>query len=290
MYLRQHPDIYMSDPKEPHFFSNDEAFRLGLEGYRQLFIEGQGNKYRGESSTTYMIFPRVAERIKATIPDPRFIFVLRNPIDRVWSHYRWLKETGSERRPLRQAFLADLDDEPDFNAHVDGNFLFYGLESRYGFNLRGYYNHFDADRIMVITAEHLRDDPNATLRQCTDLLELPSMTVERSLDENRTPPDRWQRTLELIGNHAGPTARMNRLDQAVQPLRSAIRRSPSLAKANDRLVDRLSKQGYSRLSSEDRQWLRSFFVDDVAEVRELTNQSLSEWEEDFPLAEPHRNP
>jgi hypothetical protein len=282
-YLREHPAVYMSRMKELHFFSNDEAFLQGMDGYCQHFLDGSDKKYRGESSTTYMIMPSVAERIRANIPDPWFIFVLRNPIDRVWSHYRWLKELGSERRPLRQAFLADLNDTPDFNVHdPDYNFFFYGPESRYGTNLGRFYALFGADRILVITSEQLRNDPNGALHRCTEFLELAPMIAQEPIDENRTPPDRLQRVLSLITDTPSPSARVNRVNQMVRPIRSAILQNRSLAHANDRFAKRISKEGYSRLSPSDRRWLRDFFVDEVNMVRELTGQPLSEWERDFP--------
>ena len=272
----------MSTPKELHFFSDDGRYPHALNEYRRYFVEGAGATYRGESSTTYMIFPDVAERIGATIPDPRFIFVLRNPIDRVWSHYRWLKTAGSEHRPLREAFLADLHDVPNFEANVDGNFFFYGLESRYGSNLRRYYHRFGPERILVLTMEQLRDDPDSALRQCTKFLELAPMTVEQSLDENRTPPDRWPRTRKLIAELSVPTAAPHRRQGIVGPLRSMIARSLLLTKFAHRLLQSLNDKGYSRLPVDDREWLRSFYVDEVAEARELSGQSFAEWEGDFP--------
>ena len=290
LFLHQHPDIYMSSPKELHFFSDDSRYPHELADYRQFFTAGAGTSYRGESSTTYMFFPDVAERIGTTIPDPRFIFVLRNPIDRVWSHYRWLKAAGSEQRPLRDAFFADLHDIPSFEANVDGNFFFYASESRYGTNLRHFYDRFGADRILVITTEQMRDDPNAALRRCTEFLVLPPMEVEHAIDENRTPSDRWRRTRQLVTDLTDPTpeaasaAGSDRRERVVGPVRSAVRRIPSLERGARRVALKLDASGHSKLPAGDREWLRSFYVDEVAEARALTGQSLAQWERDFPLS------
>ena len=75
-YLRQHSEIYMSEVKEPHFFGWDKAYQKGLDSYAFLFVDGTGFKARGESSTGYMVFPNVIERIKSTISEPCFIFIL----------------------------------------------------------------------------------------------------------------------------------------------------------------------------------------------------------------------
>ena len=56
-YLNQHPDIYMSKNKEPHFFCHDD-FNSKWEAYLQFYQEGIDKRYRGESSTGYMVFPK----------------------------------------------------------------------------------------------------------------------------------------------------------------------------------------------------------------------------------------
>ena len=75
-YLKLHPDIYMSELKEPHFFSHDENYfsKTQTEKYYELFKNGKKYKYRGESSTGYMVFPHVIDRIKMDKKKPKFIF------------------------------------------------------------------------------------------------------------------------------------------------------------------------------------------------------------------------
>lgn len=90
-YLKFHPDIFMSDIKEPHYFSHKENYYNRKSEYYGLFENTRSYKYRGESSTGYMVFPGVIDRIKNDIGDAKFIFVLRNPIDRCFSHYHWVR-------------------------------------------------------------------------------------------------------------------------------------------------------------------------------------------------------
>jgi hypothetical protein len=173
-YLDHHPDIYMSRLKEPHFFSNPDRHAEGLDAYAELFRGSGGTSVRGESSTTYMQFPGVIERIEACLPDVRFIFILRNPIDRIGSHHRWLAGLGLEDRPLREAVLADVGCSPTFADRVGGSkFRFYADESRYARHLAKFMSAFGRNRILVLSTEELRATPQEVLDRCAGFLGLP---------------------------------------------------------------------------------------------------------------------
>ena len=120
-YLNQHPDIFMSNMKEPHFWTSPQKYG-NFEWYSSLFEESSTKKYRGESSTGYMVFDHFLDRVTKYVEAPRFIFLLRNPIDRTYSHYRWLKGLGSEKLSFRSALEKDKDTLPSHaNALREGN-------------------------------------------------------------------------------------------------------------------------------------------------------------------------
>jgi hypothetical protein len=275
----------MSPVKEPAYFADDRAFANGVTSYAELFgsPEAATARYRGESSTAYMLFPRAVERIRSTLGEPRLIFVLRNPIDRVWSHYRWLVALGNERRPLRPAFLADLDHEPDFGSSIKGNFRYYGCESRYATHLTRFVDAFGRPRILVITAEELRERPEQTLRRCTDFLGLAPLQSVPQRSENVTPPARWGRAFTLISGDQSSSAVVNRLNRVLAPARARLMAAGPAARIRDSALRRLADSDSIRLDDEDRTWLRDFFVDEVARLRELTGMAFDEWSADFPL-------
>ena len=99
-YLKQHPDIYMSNHKEPHFLINNEigVNRIpkginNLQDYNNLFSNGASHKYRGESSAMYLQFPEIAiKNIDRYLDeDVKIIIMLRNPIERAFSGYQHVK-------------------------------------------------------------------------------------------------------------------------------------------------------------------------------------------------------
>lgn len=108
--LSQHPDVLRSRNKEPNFFVNENSgtssgtWHRGLTWYKNLFPEGVG--LRGEASTRYTRFPTyagVVDRIHRTIPDPRFLYILRHPVDRAISQFLYSTLKGTEQRAIAEA-------------------------------------------------------------------------------------------------------------------------------------------------------------------------------------------
>src|SRR5437867_4308222 len=101
LYLRQHPNVFMSRDKETNFFAFEgEAldFRgpgaefvnnsvVTLNAYLRLFADAPENAAIGEASPLYLYSLHAAERIHARLPDVRLIAILRNPIEQAYSHY-----------------------------------------------------------------------------------------------------------------------------------------------------------------------------------------------------------
>ena len=145
-YLGLHPEIQMSKPKELNFFVEELNWDLGLDWYRGRFDDRF--PVRGESSPHYTNHPRftgVAERIHEHIPDAKLIYMVRDPISRILSHWRHAVGAGYETRPMEEA-LARGDQT-------------YVTRSRYWMQLQPYLEHFDRSQIEVITQEELQSRP-----------------------------------------------------------------------------------------------------------------------------------
>ena len=102
-YLDQHPDISMSAKKETNFFT-PRGFDKGVEWYEQQFTGG--TRICGEASPNYSYFdrfPGVPERMHSVIPEPRIIYMVRNPIRRILSQYVHECSAGRETKSLGDA-------------------------------------------------------------------------------------------------------------------------------------------------------------------------------------------
>ncbi|MBD3368988.1 sulfotransferase [Candidatus Fermentibacteria bacterium] len=93
--LRQHPSCRMPRKKELHFF--DTRFHLGMSWYLSYFPFRHGDgAITGEVSPYYLFHPAVPGRVRATLPEAGFIVMLRNPVDRAYSHYSMQRQRGIE--------------------------------------------------------------------------------------------------------------------------------------------------------------------------------------------------
>jgi hypothetical protein len=151
-YLGLHPEIQMSKPKELNFFARELNWDLGLDWYASRF-DGRF-KVRGESSPHYTNLPRfrgVPERIKQHCPDARLIYMVRDPIKRILSH--WVHATGAG---YETGELVEVLSNPDTS---------YVNRSRYWMQLQPYLEHFDREQIEIIAQEELQSEREATMRK-----------------------------------------------------------------------------------------------------------------------------
>ncbi len=151
-YLGLHPEIQMSKPKELNFFVSELNWDLGLDWYASRFDDRFG--VRGESSPHYTNAPRysgVAERIREHCPDARLLYMVRDPIKRILSHWVHATGAGYETRELEPTLST-----PD-SAYVH--------RSMYWMQLQPYLEHFDRSQIEVITQEELQTEREATMRK-----------------------------------------------------------------------------------------------------------------------------
>ncbi len=88
--LHAQPGVFMCTPKEPNFFSDDEIYARGIAWYSSLFDDAPAVAICGESSThstKLPDLPHAVGRIAEHCPGAKFVYVMRNPLDRLVSHY-----------------------------------------------------------------------------------------------------------------------------------------------------------------------------------------------------------
>jgi hypothetical protein len=180
-YLDTHPQIAMSQEKEPGYFVEELALHKGEEWYLSLWARDPQCRYRGESSTHYTklpVFQGVPERLFRFNPEARLIYIMRNPFDRVVSHY-WhaLRDAyhGGELRPLLKA----VKDDPGYLAFSD-----------YAMQLEPYFELFGRGAVMTLTFEALIEDPQREVDRIYRWLGLPSHPIgEKSGTPHNQKPD-----------------------------------------------------------------------------------------------------
>ena len=162
-YLRGHPHVFMPSVKELDYFAREPRSNQGIEWYRRQFAPAPAGAIAiGEASTLYTKHPRfpgVPERIAAQIPDAMLIYVVRDPIERIRSHYQHQVALGAERAPMAEAIFRDP-------IYLD--------TSRYAMQIDRYLEVFSPDQLLVLTSERLRADREVAVREILAFLGLDS--------------------------------------------------------------------------------------------------------------------
>jgi len=107
-YLRQHPDVFMPELKEPYYFGLH--WNRGQAWYESVFAAWSGQRAVGEASTWYLQSKTTAERVQALLPHARLVFVFRDPVQRLWSDYRFHQVRG--KIPAAMRFREFVDNTP----------------------------------------------------------------------------------------------------------------------------------------------------------------------------------
>lgn len=190
--LHEHPEVFLSPIKEPCHFCTDVAaqiapaferqkpFELAAyldspkrepvhyylvrspDEYARLFEGVAQQKVVGECSTYYLSSRTAAQNIRAYNPDAKIVVLLRNPLQRIRSHYMMDRSLGTATRPLLTLVKEELALGKE--AHW-GNSQYYLGASRYAQQLEEYYRHFDPANICVLSFERLIAEPERELRR-----------------------------------------------------------------------------------------------------------------------------
>ena len=256
-YLNLHPQIGMSRPKELNFFVAELNWELGTDWYRSHFPAGA--PVRGETSPHYTNRPRfegVAERMRETLgPEARIVYMVRNPLDRLLSHYLHNVGGGYESRDLAEAV------DPQ-SAYVQR-----GL---YAFQVEPYLEAFDCGRVLIVSREELGAERDATVRRVFDFA---------GVDPGFTSPE-FDREWETGSGKASGGFRL--MDRAVRlpGLRALDRNFDRLPERLRWLVERLVHDPQSgegakpELDPALRERLAGLFRDDAARLEELAGRSF----------------
>ena len=139
-YLAEHPAIEVSSDKEPHYFAgNPKAY--DESGYLKLWRDNPAALYFCESSTSYSkshLFPSAIELIGEVCNMPKFIYIVRNPIDRIESHYNHSVACSDDARSPEAVFAGDLNNNK------------YLRTSEYFAQIKPYCDTFGRENILIL--------------------------------------------------------------------------------------------------------------------------------------------
>jgi hypothetical protein len=281
-YLRQHPDVFMPEDKEPWFFcgipdpapASAKRFPT-LESYLSLFENAGDCKAIGEASVSYLPSDTAAARIYERYPDARIIIVLRNPADRVYSWYNFLCQHGVEPGLSFEKALADQDRriavalEHRDTWYADELILYYhfGLISHH---VERFVNQFPRNQIHVMLFDDLKANPLDATRGVFEFLGVdPSFTPEFGVHN----PTWFPLSVRVQHMFLGRSRLHPFLPQRGRIRFFDRRVVPAVAHTNAAL-GKLRRRSFN---PETRRKLINQYRDDIRRTEELTGVSLAAW-------------
>ncbi|OQX65300.1 MAG: sulfotransferase [Deltaproteobacteria bacterium] len=173
-YLRDHPEICMANKKEVHFFDNESFFAHGKADYYRYhssFSPKASHRVVGEATPIYMYWHDAPRRMWEYNPNMKLVVVLRNPIERAYSHWNMERSRNAESLPFWDAIRNEqkrcreaLPYQHRVYSYVD--------RGHYLEQLRRLWRYFSKDNVLVLKNEYLKDQPNEALNKVCNFLEV----------------------------------------------------------------------------------------------------------------------
>jgi len=255
-YLRQHPDIFMPEKKEPNFFIEDGPIQT-LSEYEALFADVT-EPVRGEASVGYMNDPMSPERIATLLPEVQILIVLRDPAERAYSHYNMLVEHGVRHPGVYNNVLRRADEHGDYE--------FTGVPvSHYAAGLRAFQTAF-GENVHVHLYEDYKADPVGTVRKIFAQIGADSSfvpDVERKYNRTHRPKSGLLQRLMRRSNPLKAAAK------AILPTGLRSRMRGAIASAN--------RTDVPPLDASTRKVLIDLLRSDIEETESLIGRDLSHW-------------
>ena len=177
-YLKEHPEVFMPDKKEPHYFCTDfyKPPRLTENQYLELFASARDEKRIGEGSTWYIYSEEARRGIKAFDPEARIIIMLRNPVAMMYSlHAQRLWLAREDIQDFEEALEAESDRKegrrlPPYPFPVQ--LLFYRDCGKYSSHVSAYLDRFGSEQVKVVIFEEFARNTEASYREICEFLEI----------------------------------------------------------------------------------------------------------------------
>lgn len=275
-YLRRHPDIFMSNIKEPNFFAFEDCpldyagpgaefvnnSVASWDDYCALFAEAPSGAMVGEASPLYLYAAQAPAGIKRRFPQIKMIAILRNPIEQAYSHYLYARAQMIE--PLADfgdALAAQTQRQRD---HWQPLFQ-YSEFPRYAEQLTRYFEHFGREQLKIFLYEDYLDDPQGVLREMfafigVDTAFSPDIAQHTNMGGN--PKNAFVQWLVMRPNP------LSRLFGGFLPLAT-----------RQRIRDMVSRRNINReeMPVAARERLITALRDDITRLQALVGRDLSHW-------------
>lgn len=282
-YLNQHPDVFIPEAKDSHFFGSDlhfvnnithppDLFRVNEKIYLSWFA-GRQEKRLGEASVLYLYSKKAASEIKAFNADAKIIIMLRNPVDMLYSmHGHFLSDLNEDIEDFEQALAAETDRKegrriPETTFSVDG--LFYREIAKYAKQVQRYLDIFSHEKVHIILFDDFKSSTADVYAQTLGFLDVSQQFVADFQVINPAKRLRSRKLQRLFVDPPGILA----------PIGQGISRNLWIRKWVKKILFLVNVTPEKRppMDSDLKTRLQEEFADDVTELGFMIGRDLGFW-------------
>jgi hypothetical protein len=254
-HLKRHPEVFLPGVKEPRYFAPEVINSVNLDQYRSLYVGAAGYAATGDISPFYLPTEGTPARIRAVCPAARIVIMLRDPVERAYSHFLHYQRAGVEPLASLHDALRRYEDRPAENWSLSQEYVEHGL---YHAQVRRYMETFGRDQVLALLFDELEDNPNELLARIAQHIGVdPDFFAKRDLSEVHNPyyvpkseAIRWVQSLKI-------TRRLpSSLKTAVRPFLFNMQKPP--------------------LDDDSRRRLQEWYDPDLARLEELLGRKIPE--------------
>lgn len=248
-YLLEHPAVFLPRAKEMHFF--DDRYNLGLEWYASQFSDAGPQSRIGEATPNYMHDPVAIERISEIIPEARLVVILRNPVDRAYSHY-W-HNRARDREPLSFEEAVAAEPERLTRSRQDRRTYSYVDRGRYYEQLLMIHDRLPHAQVLISLFDDLLRDPRSLFAGLCDFL---------GVDDRFVPTQLGHPVNQFVEFRSVQVRELSK--RLPRPLRRVV----------GRLNVRTIRARYPPLSAEARARIQEILAEDIYQTSGLIGRDL----------------
>ena len=265
-FLAKHPDIFIpEEPEELHFFDVDENYSQGIDWYLSHFASYKGEKIIAQTSPLYIYDKEVPQRIKEFNPDAKFIFILRNPVDRAYSHYWNSVRFGYENLSFKEAIEQEperINKNKDYRRHYS-----YVDRGRYAEQLSRFFELFPRENILVLLFDDLKKSYADIGNFCGNFLDIDAdkfvYSEEKQSVRNKAQVPRFNFLQQWIGK------------QYERRSKNKAMTIPLLVRVVEKINFKNVK--YTPMEENTRLKLLAEFENEIVDLQEMLNLDLQNW-------------
>lgn len=269
-YLSLHPDIYLPSVKETHFFADPKKYENGIEYYeKEYFSDWKGEPAVGEVDPDYIYIPDALERIRQhlDVKNLKIVLLVRNPVDRAFSHYLMTYRRGVEKESFENAI--QLEHKRIKKGFYEREHFSYLDRGFYGRDVERFLNVFPSHNVMVLDAYEFRNNTLGCIRNVLDFIGVDAAYKSDILDKRF-----HEATVPRI---VGLSRWLASKDRKKDYIKRLIPSETIRKKLRYLLLKINSKRNDINLSEETRNKVKHIYAEDIRHLEEQTGMRFSHW-------------